>query len=78
MRTTLDIDEKLLAELLEATGETSRGKAVDRAMEAYLKRVAIDRLLQARGKFPEMVDRTAEWEDEEIRLENGRRELGTR
>jgi len=65
MRTTLDINPELLEQLLQETGERSRGKAIDRAMEAYLKRVAIERLLAARGTFKIRHTRK-EWEDAEL------------
>lgn len=69
MRTTLDIDEKLLEEVVASTGEKSKGKAVNRALAEYLRRRAVERLLAARGSFPDMEDRTKEWEDEEMRLD---------
>jgi len=66
MRTTLDIDPDLLEKLLQETGERSRGKAVDRAIDAYLKRAAIEKLLAARGTFN--VKRThAAWEAAEMK-----------
>lgn len=37
MRTTLDVDEKLLADVVKATGEKSKSKAVRRALEGYLR-----------------------------------------
>lgn len=69
MRTTLNINPELLGKVLAETGEKSKGRAVDRAMEAYLRRRAIERLLAARGTF-DIEDKTAEWEEEEMRLED--------
>ena len=68
MRTTIDINPNLVEKVVEATGERTKGKAVDKAMEEYLRRRAIDALLAARGTF-EIEDKTEEWEEEEMRLE---------
>lgn len=69
MRTTIDINPELLDKVLAETGEKSKGRAVNAAMAEFLRRKAIERLLAARGAFPDMVDRTEEWEEEELRLE---------
>ena len=55
MRTTVDIDEKLLADVVEQTGEKSRGKALNRALEEYLYRKAVEGLRAIAGKV-EFVD----------------------
>ena len=55
MRTTVDIDEKLLADVVEQTGEKSRGKALNRALEEYLYRKAVEGLRAMAGKV-EFVD----------------------
>lgn len=65
MRTTLNLSADLDA-LVEATGEPNRGRAVDIAIKEYLRRRAIERLLDARGMFPDMEDKTAEWEEQEL------------
>ena len=49
MRTTLDIDGRLLDEVVEATGEKSRSKAVNEALEEYVRGIAYDRLLAMAG-----------------------------
>lgn len=51
MRTTLDIDEELLDEVLKATGERSKGKALNKAMEEYLRRYSLKKLLDLQGKL---------------------------
>ncbi len=45
MRTTLDIDEKLLEEIERATGEAGKSKAVCKALEEYLRMKAVKELL---------------------------------
>ena len=55
MRTTVDIDEKLLADVVEQTGEKSKGKALNRALEEYLYRKAVEGLRAVAGKV-EFVD----------------------
>ena len=51
MRTTLDIDERLLGAVVKATGEKSRSKAVQKVLEDYLRRRAIDELRGSAGKI---------------------------
>lgn len=51
MRTTLNIDEKLLDKVVELTGETSKSKAVGKALEEYVRRMRIEHLLSLRGKL---------------------------
>ena len=70
MRTTLNIDEALLEAVVTETGEKDKGRAVNAALAEFLRRKAIERLLAARGAFPDLVDRTAEWEEEEMSLED--------
>lgn len=59
MRTTIDVDEHLLEEVVEVTGEASKSKAVSKALEEYLRRVRIDDLLSLRGK----IDLDLDWHD---------------
>jgi Arc/MetJ family transcription regulator len=68
MRTTLDIDPEKLARVQKITGERSKGRAVDRAMEEMIKEDAKRQLLAARGTFKLDVRHT-EWEDLDMRLE---------
>jgi Arc/MetJ family transcription regulator len=49
MRTTLDIDEKLIKEVIRITGETNRSKAVTKVLEEFTLRNAIESLLQMQG-----------------------------
>ena len=65
MRTTLDINPELVERVLAETGEKSKGRAVDRAMEEFLRRRAIERLLAARGTF-DLVDNLEELEALEL------------
>lgn len=51
MRTTLDIDEKLLEEVGKLTGEKSKSKAVNKALEEYLRWTAIEGLRSLAGKI---------------------------
>ncbi|MCH7653716.1 MAG: type II toxin-antitoxin system VapB family antitoxin [Chloroflexi bacterium] len=51
MRTTLDIDEKLLSAVVKATGLKSRSKAVQKVLEDYVRRRAIDELRNSAGKL---------------------------
>jgi Arc/MetJ family transcription regulator len=70
MRTTLNVDERLLEEVVCETGEKDKGRAVNAAMTEFIRRRKVDRLLASRGAFPDLIDRTDQWEEEEIRLEN--------
>ncbi|MDE2884565.1 MAG: type II toxin-antitoxin system VapB family antitoxin [Chloroflexota bacterium] len=51
MRTTLDIDERLLREVIERTGEKSRSRAVDAALQAYLRSEAARELVGLAGRI---------------------------
>ena len=51
MRTTLDLDKKLLEQVIEATGEKSKTKAVNKAMEEYVRAIRIKHLRSLRGKL---------------------------
>ena len=51
MRTTLDVDRKLLDEVVETTGERSKSAAVNRALEEYVRRTKIDELRKMAGKI---------------------------
>ncbi len=70
MRTTLDIDPKLLEDLVEVTGEKSKTKAVNRALEDYVRGKKIDELRAMAGK----VDILDNWRElEELELEEQRK-----
>ncbi len=49
MRTTLEIDERLLEEVTQLTGEKSKGKAVNRALEEYIRNKRIEELRAMAG-----------------------------
>ena len=51
MRTTIDVDDRLLTQVLEITGERSKSKAVSRALEDYVRQERIKGLLALRGKL---------------------------
>jgi len=68
MRTTVNLDPELLAEVVEETGERDRGRAINRAMAEYVERKKIDRLLAMRGKLKLDID-WEKWEEEEMELE---------
>ena len=51
MRTTLNLDEKLLEQVIEATGEKSKTKAVNKAMEEFIRDIRIKHLRSLRGKL---------------------------
>ena len=50
MRTTLDIDSKLLDEVVEATGEKSKSKAVNEALSDYIRHIKIADLRAMAGR----------------------------
>jgi Arc/MetJ family transcription regulator len=71
MRTTVDIDEKLLAEAERLTGETSPSKAVNAALRELVRR----RKLQGLRKLIKETTLADTWrEDEEAELEEMRRQ----
>lgn len=51
MRTTIDVDERLLAQVEAITGESSKSKAVNKALEEYVRRVRIQELRVLLGKL---------------------------
>ena len=55
MRTTLDIDEGHLEELVKLTGEKSKSKALNKALEEYIRRKRIQELRAALGTI-DLVD----------------------
>ena len=44
MRTTLDVDEKLVSEVVSITGEKTEGRAVSKALAAYVRHQRIQEL----------------------------------
>ena len=51
MRTTLDLDPKLLDDVVKATGQKSKTKAVSKALEDYIRDDRLKRLLRRQGKL---------------------------
>ena len=49
MRTTIDVDPKLLDEVVRATGQKTKSKAVGKAIEEYLMSKAYNELLALAG-----------------------------
>jgi Arc/MetJ family transcription regulator len=74
MRTTINVDEKLLSEALKVTGERDRGRVVNQALDEMVRRRKIDRLLASRGKL-DLKDNWEEWEEVELAEELKRLEL---
>ncbi len=66
MRTTLDIDSKLLEGVVEETGEKNKSKAVSRALEEYIRARKIDQFRAVAGKM-DIVDNWRELEELEVR-----------
>lgn len=56
MRTTLDISEELIKEVMEATGAKTKSQAIKEALEAQIKKVKRQRLLSYKGKVDLDVD----------------------
>lgn len=65
MRTTLNIDEELLNEVLCETGENDKGKAVNAALADFIRRKKVEKLLALRGKI-DIDDKWEEWEEAEM------------
>ena len=65
MRTTSEIDERLIGEVMGLTGEKSKGKAVSKALEEYVRRRKIEELRSMLGKI-DLVDNWRELEELEI------------
>lgn len=70
MRTTIDIDPDLLKKVVEITGEKSKGRAVDRAMEEFVRLRRLDKLRALRGKI-DLVDNLDELKRLEIEKMRG-------
>ncbi|MEE9284235.1 MAG: type II toxin-antitoxin system VapB family antitoxin [Dehalococcoidia bacterium] len=58
MRTTLDLDRRLLDEVTEMTGEKSKSRAVNKALEEFVRRKKIEELRKAirEGRFRDIED----------------------
>ena len=62
MRTTLDIDGKLLDSVVDATGEKTKSRAVNAALKEYIRRRHVQELIDSWGKV--VVD---DYSDDETR-----------
>ena len=51
MRTTLDVDADLLDAVVETTGERSKSKAVNKALEEYVRRKRVAELREIAGNI---------------------------
>ncbi len=51
MRTTIDLDERLMKQVEAITGESSKTRAVSKALEDYVRRVRIEELLSSLGNL---------------------------
>lgn len=51
MRTTLDLDDRLMERLMSRHPDESKTKAVEAAIEDHLRRGAVDWLLENAGKI---------------------------
>jgi hypothetical protein len=60
MRTTLDIDDHLLDALMARSPGLSKTKAIERAIDHYVKADAYERVRTLRGAYPGIVDHTVE------------------
>ena len=65
MRTTLEVDEKLLTAVVEITGEKSKSKAVGKALEAYTRAERIAELRAMLGKLDLDLDDWREFRNHE-------------
>ncbi len=65
MRMTVDIDKKVLEEVVALTGEKTKSKAVNKAMEWFVRRERIRELREMAGK----IDISDNWQElEELEL----------
>ena len=65
MRTTLDVSEKLLAEVVELTGEKSKSKAAGKALESYVRDKRIAQLRAMMGNLDLDLDDWREFRNRE-------------
>lgn len=66
MRTTLDVDRKLLDQVVETTGERSKSAAVNRALQDFVRRTKINELRAMAGTL-HLDDTRAEQRDADSR-----------
>ena len=75
MRTTLDVDEKLLARVIALTGEKSKSKVVNEALREYLRKKAVEGLRAMAGKI-DLVDNLEELKELELEKQRKLWEMG--
>ena len=68
MRTTLDIDGKLLEAVVEATGEKTKSRAVNTALKEYIRWKQVQELINSWGTI--IVD---DYSDDALRLDRKQR-----
>ena len=68
MRTTLDIDRKLLDAVVEATGEKTESGAVNVVMKEYIRRKHVEELIDSWGKI--IIE---DYSEDQLRLDEERR-----
>ena len=66
MRTTLDVDQKLLDEVVALTGENNRGRAVNEALSEFVRRRKIEDLIALPGSI-DYEDNLAELRELEVK-----------
>lgn len=66
MRTTLNLDEKLLQTVVVLTGEKNKGRAVNAALAAFVRGRRLEELRTMAGTV-ELVDNLRELEELEIK-----------
>ena len=66
MRTTLDVDAKLLEDVVNVTGEKSKSKAVSKVLKEYLRDIRIAELRAMAGKI-DVIDNWRELEEIELK-----------
>ena len=52
MRTTITIDDNLMSQLMQTTGESSPAKALRQAVQDYVRQAHLKKLLALRGQVP--------------------------
>ncbi|PIP47842.1 MAG: hypothetical protein COX16_02815 [Deltaproteobacteria bacterium CG23_combo_of_CG06-09_8_20_14_all_51_20] len=68
MRTTLNVDDKTLQEIMALTGAKNRSQAINRVLQDFVKRERLQKLLDLRG----MLHLENNWNDlREMELDEG-------
>ena len=65
MRTTLDLDAKLVEEIVAVTREKNKGRAVNKALVEYVRRKRLEELKALAGHI-DLVDNLKELEELEL------------